>query len=460
MAHTQTGLVWRTRFFPALGGWLNAGDADFVLDQEFYVGTKSTDEDARKIQVFEIFPSVSALGNAGRVNTSSARFNDHWDAGLNDAKNFRFIVAAPTVNGEQVSDLTATIHPIGDGLTTLSASSLEEVDAFYAALNSLSPSLQGIQDYPITATDTSLVLPIEIDNDTGTWISSMGLRAPRMSMTGASGTPAGVLDMKRPLNIPRMESDSGGGESRMDMQPALLGMTASTGTPFDEFGLRPGLRLFMTFSWEPPTGRLNMQAPVLKMPSSWSAPDSMVQMYVGPILPESEAGAFESQMEIARPLNIPHSTSSSGEFEASLDMKRPLNIPRAISVNNIFESSMDMQAPGIKMSSQSGTPTGILKMAFPDLRIDPANWVRPTSTMLLAGGVNAAVFRYLGDLVAFRRRDVAIDLPRVANEIPGGRYELTGLPAGLMYDAVNHRITGRTTEAVGDYTITIEYIEN
>ena len=65
------------------------------------------------------------------------------------------------------------------------------------------------------------------------------------------------------------------------------------------------------------------------------------------------------------------------------------------------------------------------------------------------------VFRVVLDLLIYRGRDVSIQLPRASNDDNQGNviYTVTGLPAGLSFDADALLITGETMVAKGDYTI-------
>ena len=78
---------------------------------------------------------------------------------------------------------------------------------------------------------------------------------------------------------------------------------------------------------------------------------------------------------------------------------------------------------------------------------------------LFARVIDSPLFRFVPNVFALREEEVSIPVPRVTFEEPGGRYEVTGLPPGMRFDAGAMEIRGRAVNAPRAlYNVTITYL--
>lgn len=112
----------------------------------------------------------------------------------------------------------------------------------------------------------------------------------------------------------------------------------------------------------------------------------------------------------------------------------------------------------LPLALAAGEPTARanIKLRSIDLALQAG---RPSLFVQFPGGPREAVFRFLPDQTVERRRSTVINLPRVFNETEAGRYVVTGLPAGLTYDAAAHQITGVATADAGSYNVRVQYFD-
>ena len=312
-----------------------------------------------------------------------------------------------------------------------------------------------------------------------------------------------ILELERPTNIPGLKGEFGAPSDVFEIDPAPIKISDNFGTQTSEFELQPGLRLRIKDGINAFDGAMELPPPPLILgfspsqgilPNFGVGPGANVLGFFDPgtfILIAGNAGQGISEntvnarvnvnlqapgititnrigrrlgprdsLELERPLNIPGLTGEFGSIDDDIELKRPLNIPRIVALQIFpFDGELNMMPVGPELAGSTNDFAGVIQLQAPDVRITDDFADGYDDDFNMSGGINEPTFRFVPDYTAFQRRTSSIPLPRIANEVEGGTYQLSGLPDGLSYDAAAHAIVGTVTDAPGDYPVTMTYTE-
>ena len=403
---------------------------------------------------------VSVFGSSSIITTGRIEVTEpnNWWTKLIDPANFHIILGAPlNAEGNPRFEETCLLHPVNARSTVLSAESVAQFETFWTAIVDEGNLVGDRIAFQATISDESLVEPVGILDSAGTPDATFVLRAPRMGASDRSGVPASRALLSRPLQIPRAKGLGGEPDALTNLPPPTMSMLNRSEVPWATADLKSGLRLANRYTAPAPFARMALPPPTMSMSRSTGAPVVDTKLFIGPVRIEYSAPVAIDIVNLARPTLVTPMKGTSGVPVVRTDMQLPLNIPLMKGATRLPVALFNMRPARMARTASAGTPDATTDMLFPNLRINPISAGVPASQLSIAGGVNEPQFRYVPDYVAFRRQEADIELPRVYNEVPAGRYTVSGLPDGMTYDADDHKLIGTPTGDPGDYTVTIRY---
>jgi len=331
--------------------------------------------------------------------------------------------------------------------------------ALWAALSGAS----GLRNtYPIRLyfTDKPLTDPIFDTATAGDPVARAALLPGRMAAAALAGSPAAGATL---VHGPVRARASAGQPSAYARRraPAVPGVTATAGSPAVLFDLFPGKRFRVIAAAGLPSARAVLVQGNVAVSALSGSPSARAQLLPGNMSASARAGRrVRARASLPRPLNIPQARAAAGVPTARAFIQTPRTIPAVIASTGVPTADLILLPGRMAASASTDTPISRIRLKQLNLPKFTASTGEPEAIADILPSIRSSQFRYIPDYFVFRGREITpIDLPRVVNEVEGGRYSVTGLPDGLSYDPLAHRISGTMTDPRERIAITVSYAE-